>query len=370
MDSLNTFILVGAGAAAVGIAAVVVCTKTSGTSSSEATSKNDIKTTAATSKPKKKKTGAKKSKSKSASEITEDKQNWNEQEEGDEDVDSKPKATEKFLSKNFLTDIPPPLEKFTPECITASKPADTLEKYVELVEPADNATTDADGKKKKPKETPEQKTARLERQKQRVAQQAVPSTNAQLSSNANDQDNDDNDTFSTSKENAYYYLSAPISSSIQSYQGGDGWAVVEGRRTKPGTTTTTGPDKTKETTPPDATATPNPVVDLKKSSVTIDSKKVGVIIGPKGSTLKLLQETFHVEITTPKSDSIKETLIAPPGAKSATAAVATNALIGVTGPAEGVAKAIKAITELSTKGYSSLLEGEDFKEGTITVHPQ
>ena len=48
----------------------------------------------------------------------------------------------------------------------------------------------------------------------------------------------------------------------------------------------------------------------------------------------------------------------------------THMVITVTGTADGVARATKAINELCTKGYTKLLAGEDFKEGSIEVHPR
>ena len=45
-------------------------------------------------------------------------------------------------------------------------------------------------------------------------------------------------------------------------------------------------------------------------------------------------------------------------------------IITVAGPAEGVSRAIKAINELVSKGYTKLLAGEDFKEGSLEVHPR
>ena len=47
-----------------------------------------------------------------------------------------------------------------------------------------------------------------------------------------------------------------------------------------------------------------------------------------------------------------------------------SVIITVTGTADGVARATKAINELCTKGYTKLLAGEDFKEGSIDVHPR
>jgi KH domain len=61
-----------------------------------------------------------------------------------------------------------------------------------------------------------------------------------------------------------------------------------------------------------------------------------------------------VEINTPKVD------------RDSTAPM----VITVTGTADGVARATKAINELVTKGYCKLLASDDFKEGSIEVHPK
>ena len=98
--------------------------------------------------------------------------------------------------------------------------------------------------------------------------------------------------------------------------------------------------------------TPALPADYVSTPVTVEAKKIGVIIGPKGETLHAIQKAAEVEITTPKSD------------RDTTGPV----IVTVAGPAEGVKKAIKAIKELVEKGYSKLIAGDDFNEGSITVH--
>jgi rRNA processing protein Krr1/Pno1 len=60
-----------------------------------------------------------------------------------------------------------------------------------------------------------------------------------------------------------------------------------------------------------------------------------------------------VEINTPKGDRDN----------------AAPVIITITGTADGVARASRAINDLCSKGYTKLLAGDDFKEGSIEVHP-
>jgi hypothetical protein len=45
-------------------------------------------------------------------------------------------------------------------------------------------------------------------------------------------------------------------------------------------------------------------------------------------------------------------------------------VITVEGPKAGVEKAVIALNELLTKGYTTLLTPENFVEGSVTVHPK
>lgn len=108
------------------------------------------------------------------------------------------------------------------------------------------------------------------------------------------------------------------------------------------------------TAPIDSATGTVPAVETTTAQVIVDVKKVGIIIGPKGVTLKAIQEATGAEIQTPKDrDSSKE----------------GNVTITITGPAEGVTAATKIVNDLSSKGYSAALEGEDFSEGFASVHP-
>jgi hypothetical protein len=101
-----------------------------------------------------------------------------------------------------------------------------------------------------------------------------------------------------------------------------------------------------------ATSTPSEPIDRVTEEVTVPAKKVGAIIGSKGCVKIALQVATGTDIQFPKTT--KE------GSESTTATI--------TGPAEGVKKAKKAIQDLISKGYSGLLEGEDFRETQVPVH--
>lgn len=97
---------------------------------------------------------------------------------------------------------------------------------------------------------------------------------------------------------------------------------------------------------------PLPKVDVSTLAVKVESKKMGAIIGPKGATLRAIQDATETEINT------------------TTAPKADITSVVITGPQAGVAKAGKAINELATKGYCMLLSGEGFMESHIHVPPR
>mmetsp|Transcript_32856 Transcript_32856/g.49573 ORF Transcript_32856/g.49573 Transcript_32856/m.49573 type:complete len:443 (+) Transcript_32856:324-1652(+) len=105
--------------------------------------------------------------------------------------------------------------------------------------------------------------------------------------------------------------------------------------------------------------TPSPVAST--DSITVSATKVGVVIGPKGATMKALEEATgcKMDINAPsKEDSSK--LRKP-----------LNATIVITGgDAEGIAKAKAAIMELTNKGYAKLLQSDNFGEFSTMVHPR
>lgn len=99
--------------------------------------------------------------------------------------------------------------------------------------------------------------------------------------------------------------------------------------------------------------------------IKVAAKHLGGIIGTKGNTLNLLQKLSGAEIRLPKpKDKVEgeatSTVKHPPE---------EDLDITVTGPSKGVGVAVRAINDLCTKGFSSLLEGSDFSEGFMTVHP-
>eukprot|EP00607_Mallomonas_marina_P000152 CAMPEP_0182428070 /NCGR_PEP_ID=MMETSP1167-20130531/20995_1 /TAXON_ID=2988 /ORGANISM="Mallomonas Sp, Strain CCMP3275" /LENGTH=500 /DNA_ID=CAMNT_0024610723 /DNA_START=82 /DNA_END=1584 /DNA_ORIENTATION=- len=182
-------------------------------------------------------------------------------------------------------------------------------------------------KGKKAKETPEQRTARLERQKLAKANKSsttLPQSATQVTPSA------DTPSAQISKPIA----SRPVSS--------DGWAVVESKvKTK----------KPKEIVKKEAAPTPS---DSIKKQMSVDSKKIGVIIGPKGSVMKSIQELTGAELTLPAV---------------ATRPTSGPSIITLTGTADSVSRASSIVTDLITKGYSARLAGDDFQESTISIHP-
>ncbi|CAE8735274.1 unnamed protein product [Polarella glacialis] len=84
---------------------------------------------------------------------------------------------------------------------------------------------------------------------------------------------------------------------------------------------------------------------MESQSVTVPEKMIGRVIGPKGATLKLIQEKTGVT----KIDTSGE-------------------IFTVLGPPKAVALAVMAIRELCEKGYTSL-SYDDFSTAFVLVHP-
>ena len=190
---------------------------------------------------------------------------------------------------------------------------------------------------KKPKESAQQKIARVERQKiakMKKAEEEEMSKKAAIKLAA------------TERELATSIRSKDSTAPAQA----DGWAVVEEKRKVKVKVSSTSAAATSEESAQDSAVS----ADFIKSDISVDSKKIGIIIGPKGVTLHNIQKMCGVEINTPRSD------------RDATGPVIVN----ISGPVEGVRKASQAIFELCTKGYSKMLAPEDFKEGSIEVHPR
>lgn len=262
---------------------------------------------------------------------------------------SKPKKAEKKAVKQTEVKPPPPTEIKQPEVKQPVKAEvkkaekkeeiiTPLPKKVERVEPpappvqlASPVLIEEETKGKKAKETPEQRAARLERQRiakqKKAEEQAAQNTKESVSS-----------TLFTSPE-----------SSFTQPQVLDGWAVVEERRKKKQKAPEV-PPPTADSATEEAPPAPTVVADFLTQQVSVDSKKIGGIIGPKGATLHAIQDLTGVTINTPKD-------------RDSAAPVA----VSVSGTAEGVATAVKIINELISKGYSKALEGENFNEAAISV---
>jgi rRNA processing protein Krr1/Pno1 len=90
-----------------------------------------------------------------------------------------------------------------------------------------------------------------------------------------------------------------------------------------------------------------------KITVMVESKKIGVVIGPKGTTLQLIQNKTATKIDIPQR---AEGTTAP-------------AKVTVTGEPEGCQDAKKCIEDMCSKGYSAMLMGDDFLETSVDVHP-
>ena len=89
-----------------------------------------------------------------------------------------------------------------------------------------------------------------------------------------------------------------------------------------------------------------------EKQVKIDVKKVGFIIGPKGKTLHSIETAAECTIKVPKTDR-----------ESSAPVIVT--ISGTT--AQAAAKGAKAVSDLATKGYSALIQGEGFQENSILV---
>ena len=88
-----------------------------------------------------------------------------------------------------------------------------------------------------------------------------------------------------------------------------------------------------------------------KAKITVDARKIGILIGPKGSTLHAIQDATNVQINVPR------------GGEGSTSTVT------IEGSAEGIANARAAIKDLFEKGYCSYTTGDDFAEDFVMVHP-
>lgn len=195
-------------------------------------------------------------------------------------------------------------------------------------------------KSRKPKESPEQKAARLERV--RVAKAKKVEEEELSKTVAIELGTSESLSFAAGLDSNAHAVSTPA----------DGWAVVEDKRKLKAKAL---PTVVLADPASEAAVSSEPLipVDYVKTEITVDAKKVRIIIGTKGVTLHGIQDATGVEINTPKGDRDS----------------AAPAIVTISGTAEGVAAATIAIQDICTKGYTTLLTGEDFKEGSMEVHP-
>ena len=345
MVEVDPMILVAAGSIAAGLAAAVMCMRPSSkvTKASTISDKSEVSNA---SKPKKKHSKPAKKSTASSNESPVQ----SEESEiaaiiadlGPIDLHQKQAKKMKEASTGRSTDLAVSAAKKVADLEAAAKKAEIEKQEAEAeiaAALADALLAEEEEKRnKKPKESAEQKTARLERQKiakmkKAEVEEMSKSVAIELAAAESKSANLNRSSVSTAPAHA------------------DGWAVVEDKRKvkakAPIVSATSASD-------PSSSDEPAVAVDVSRNEITVDSKKIGSIIGPKGVTLHGIQNLCGVEIQTPKGDRDA------PG----------PVIITITGPAEGVAKATQAINELCTKGYSKMLAPEDFKEGSIEVHPR
>ena len=208
-----------------------------------------------------------------------------------------------------------------------------------VIQPTVTATVSEEKKGKKAKETPEQRAARLERQK--IAKQKK-SEDAAAAITENKLD-----------PSLAGLPAAPVPAPAPAPVA-DGWEVVaDKRKQKPKKTK---PEEPKNTAGAGAALTASEgaltAIDETTGTLQVEAKKVGILIGPKGATMHAIQDATDTKITMPKTD------------RDSSAA----ASVSVVGPAEGVAKALSIMRELCSKGYALALEGEGFQESSISVN--
>jgi len=79
--------------------------------------------------------------------------------------------------------------------------------------------------------------------------------------------------------------------------------------------------------------------------LSIQANHIGRIVGPKGTTLKMIQEASECKIDIQAEE------------------------VSIVGPSDGMPIAVKAIKELCDKGFCSLAYGSDFQEQFMNIHP-
>jgi KH domain len=350
MVEVDPMILFTAGSVAVGLAVAAICLRSSSNLTDKEVTADKSPSQAATVKPKKKQTRSAKKVAPPAEIV----------------VLSEESEIAAIMADLGRNDVPqkqskkakdPPKGPSAAEVATAAAArkaadiAEAAEKKASLEEEArEEAEAEAlaekllameeEKKSRKPKESPEQKAARLERV--RVAKAKKVEEEELSKTAAIELGTSDSLSFAAGLDPNVKAASAPA----------DGWAVVEDKRKLKAKAV---PPVVPADPASEAAVSSEPLipVDFVKSEITVDAKKVRVIIGTKGVTLHGIQDATGVEINTPKGDRDS----------------AAPAIITISGTAEGVATATIAIQDICTKGYTTLLTGEDFKEGSMEVHP-
>ena len=197
------------------------------------------------------------------------------------------------------TDVPqPPKEQaITPE-VSVAKPT-PAPAAVSVPEVKSVVVEEELKVSKKPKETPEQKAARLERQKLAKANKATEEVVRDLNPEPAVAASVEQSSFVSGEQEAAV----------------EGWEVVgkvKQKKLKSEEVEKKAEKKVNDEIPVS--------IDSVRESVVVEGKKVGAIIGPKGSTLHKIQDVTGTELTLPKDRE--------------TALIA----ITITGPAEGVKK--------------------------------
>ena len=158
-----------------------------------------------------------------------------------------------------------------------------------------------------------------------------------------------------------YSYSDSYSDNQQSGESGDEWSTVKRNKKVVNPIPTAPTSAAVQTTAVPTTANTAPVIVapvtpvekevIIKSTVTIDAKSVGKIVGPKGAHIQAIKKITNVDVSVPKDRDDSSVVVVSLSGKSD----------------ESIKNATKAITDLATKGYSSVLEGPDFKEGSIEI---
>jgi len=189
------------------------------------------------------------------------------------------------------------------------------------------------------------------KKKKKKAKNSNNKNNGNNNNNNNSKENDANNTSQPEPEKP----TPPPQQQQQQWQppqdDDDGWGVVVDKRKKKGN---------KPKAAPISAGAPAPTA---ADTVMIDAKKVGIIIGPKGATMKAIEEATgcKLDVNAPARD-------APVPANLPNKTL--KASVKLSGTTEAIQKARTAIQELERKGYASILQSDNFGEFSISVHPR